>query len=42
MSAITNDPQRLARYAGWYKGIQSAGGAISFGINACQIPYMAE
>lgn len=23
-------------------GIQSAGGALSFGVNACSIPYMAE
>ena len=59
MSALTNDPRRLARYAGaylfisgkmrprltvkgWYKGWQSAGAAISFGINAVEIPYIAE
>jgi hypothetical protein len=59
MSALTNDPRRLARYAGmsasllspcatmlirlgWYKGWQSAGAAISFGINAIEIPYIAE
>ena len=27
---------------GWYKGWQSAGAAISFGINAVEIPYIAE
>jgi hypothetical protein len=42
MSALTNDPRRLARYAGWYKGWQSAGAAISFGINSVEIPYIAE
>ena len=31
MSAITNDPYRLARMAGYYKGVQSAGAAVSFG-----------
>lgn len=29
MSAMTNDPFRLARLAGYYKGVQSAGGAVS-------------
>jgi hypothetical protein len=28
--------------AGWYKGWQSAGAAISFGINSVEIPYIAE
>ena len=36
------DVDTAARYAGWYKGWQSAGAAISFGINAVEIPYIAE
>ncbi|KAH8550314.1 major facilitator superfamily domain-containing protein [Umbelopsis sp. PMI_123] len=34
MGAMSNDPGMLARYAGFYKAVQSAGGAISFGIDA--------
>lgn len=34
MSSITNDPFKLARMAGYYKGIQSAGAAVSFGMDA--------
>lgn len=30
MSAMTNDPFKLARLAGYYKGVQSAGAAISY------------
>lgn len=29
MSAMSNDPFKLARLAGYYKGVQSAGGAVS-------------
>jgi hypothetical protein len=42
MSAITNDPFRLARFAGLYKAIQSAGGAGSFGMDAVAPPYLNE
>ncbi|EIN11279.1 MFS general substrate transporter [Punctularia strigosozonata HHB-11173 SS5] len=42
MSAITNDPFRLARFAGIYKAIQSAGGAGSFGMDAVATPYFNE
>jgi hypothetical protein len=42
MSAITNDPFRLARFAGIYHAIQSAGGAGSFGMDAVATPYMNE
>ncbi|RKU47934.1 hypothetical protein DL546_009405 [Coniochaeta pulveracea] len=34
MSSLTNDPFKLARMAGYYKGVQSAGTAVSFGIDA--------
>lgn len=37
MSSITNDPFKLARMAGYYKGIQSAGAAVSFGMDAVKV-----
>lgn len=37
MSAMTNDPFKLARMAGYYKGVQSAGAAVSFGMDAVKV-----
>ncbi|KAI8138335.1 major facilitator superfamily domain-containing protein [Fennellomyces sp. T-0311] len=37
MGAMSNDPALLARYAGFYKAIQSAGAAISFGIDSAGV-----
>ncbi|KAI0784071.1 MFS general substrate transporter [Abortiporus biennis] len=42
MSAITNDPFRLARFAGLYKAVQSAGAAGSFGMDAVATPLLNE
>ncbi|KAG6127027.1 hypothetical protein E4U38_006519 [Claviceps purpurea] len=42
MSSITNDPSRLARMAGYYKSIQSAGAAVSFGMDAVRTAYLGE
>lgn len=42
MGAMSNDPSLLARYAGFYKAMQSAGAAISFGIDAMNIPLRWE
>lgn len=42
MSSITNDPFRLARMAGYYKSIQSAGAAVSFGMDAVRTAYLGE
>jgi hypothetical protein len=42
MGAISNDPFTLARFAGFYKCIQSAGGAGSFGMDAAAAPYLNE
>ncbi|KAF8582939.1 MFS general substrate transporter [Ramaria rubella] len=42
MSALTNDPFTLARYAGFYKAIQSAGAAGSFGMDAVKTPFLNE
>lgn len=48
MGAMSNDPSLLARYAGFYKAVQSAGAACAFGIDtgavrlrwACLISWM--
>ncbi|KIJ47920.1 hypothetical protein M422DRAFT_28710 [Sphaerobolus stellatus SS14] len=42
MSALTNDPFTLARYAGFYKALQSAGAAGSFGMDAVNTPFLNE
>ncbi|KAF8335875.1 MFS general substrate transporter [Cantharellus anzutake] len=42
MGAISNDPFTLARFAGFYKAIQSAGGAGSFGMDAVATPFLNE
>ncbi|KAG0024721.1 hypothetical protein BGZ81_007614 [Podila clonocystis] len=43
MGALSNDVTVLSRYAGFYKGIQSAGAAISWRINAIgTVPFMTE
>jgi hypothetical protein len=42
MGAMSNDSNTLARYAGFYKAVQSAGGAISFGIDAVHTSLVVE
>jgi len=42
MSALTNDPFTLARFAGLYKAVQSAGGAVSYGMDAVFTPFLTE
>ncbi|KAF9652385.1 MFS general substrate transporter [Thelephora ganbajun] len=42
MAALTNDPFTLARFAGLYKAVQSAGAAGSFGMDATRTPYLSE
>ncbi len=42
MGAISNDPFTLARFTGFYKAIQSAGGAGSFGMDATARPFLNE
>ncbi|KAJ1019908.1 hypothetical protein NDA16_004189 [Ustilago loliicola] len=42
MGAITNDPFELARFAGMYKAVQSAGAAVAFALDATEVPYMSE
>lgn len=41
MGGLSNDSTLLARYAGLYKGVQSAGIAVAFGVDAAGVspPY---
>ncbi|KAJ9606985.1 hypothetical protein H2200_008996 [Cladophialophora chaetospira] len=41
MGAITNNSRKLANYAGFYKGIQSAGAAIIWRLDGLGHPYMS-
>jgi len=40
MGAMTNNGRKLANFAGFYKGIQSAGAAIVYRIDALGVPFM--
>ncbi|KAI9826498.1 MAG: hypothetical protein M1819_007347 [Sarea resinae] len=42
MGSLTNNSRKLANFAGFYKGIQSAGAAIIYRIDALKAPYMNE
>lgn len=42
MGSLTNNTRKLANFAGFYKGIQSAGAAIASRIDALGHPYMQE
>ncbi|EWC46198.1 hypothetical protein DRE_04576 [Drechslerella stenobrocha 248] len=40
MGALSNNSRKLAIYAGFYKGIQSAGSAITFRLDSLKVPYI--
>jgi hypothetical protein len=40
IGSLTNDGRKLAIFAGFYKGIQSAGAAIVWRLDSIQTPYM--
>lgn len=40
MGALTNNGRKLANFAGFYKGIQSAGGAITWALDENKIEFM--
>lgn len=42
MGAMSNEPRRLAYLTGFYKGLQSAGSAITFRIDALKTPFMVS
>src|ERR1700761_9538075 len=39
MGSLTNNSRKLAKFAGFYKGIQSAGAAIIWRLDGMGIPY---
>ncbi|EDK40503.2 hypothetical protein PGUG_04601 [Meyerozyma guilliermondii ATCC 6260] len=42
MGTLSNESYKLARCAGYYKAVQSAGSAISFGISSLSIPFVKQ
>ncbi|CAK9437881.1 uncharacterized protein LODBEIA_P22590 [Lodderomyces beijingensis] len=40
LGALSNNPKKVALYAGFYKGVQSAGAAIAWRLDAIELPYM--
>jgi hypothetical protein len=42
MGSLTNNTRKLANFTGFYKGIQSAGGAIAPAIDSAYTAYMTE
>lgn len=40
MGAMSNDPAKLAYYAGFYKSLQSAGAAGMWRADAVKLPFM--
>lgn len=42
MGSLSNNSRKLANFAGFYKGIQSAGGAIAATIDGKNPAYMSE
>lgn len=40
MGSLSNNSRKLANFAGFYKGIQSAGAAITWGMDNQGIPYL--
>jgi hypothetical protein len=42
MASLTNNGRKLANFTGFYKGIQSAGGAISPQLDANNVSFMAQ
>jgi hypothetical protein len=41
MGALSNDPRKLAYFAGFYKSIQSAAAAVIWRIDALKVPFAA-
>lgn len=42
MGTLTNNGRKLANFAGFYKGIQSAGNAVASRIDAKKAPFINE
>ncbi|CCX30369.1 Similar to UNC93-like protein C922.05c; acc. no. Q9URX1 [Pyronema omphalodes CBS 100304] len=39
MGALSNEPRKLAYFAGFYKGIQAAGSAVAWGLDSARVSY---
>ena len=42
MGSLTNNSRKLANFAGFYKGIQSAGSVITWKLDDIGVSYLAE
>jgi hypothetical protein len=42
MGSLTNNSRKLANFAGFYQGIQSAGAAITWALDRVKTPYMTS
>lgn len=42
IGALADDSAVLSRYTGFYKGVQSAGGAIAWQVDVHKVPYMTQ
>ncbi|XP_073032980.1 UNC93-like protein 1 [Primulina eburnea] len=42
IGALADDSEVLSRYVGFYKGVQSAGGAVAWQIDAHNVPFLNE
>ncbi|KAI8320577.1 MFS general substrate transporter [Martensiomyces pterosporus] len=42
IGALTNDSQKLSRYAGFYKGIQSLGAAVAWQLDSREVSYLNQ
>ncbi|KAJ2810249.1 hypothetical protein H4S07_002774, partial [Coemansia furcata] len=42
IGSLTNDGQKLSRYAGFYKGIQSLGATVAWQLDAKSVSYMHQ
>nr|KAJ0222356.1 hypothetical protein LSAT_V11C200051900 [Lactuca sativa] len=42
IGALADDSAILSRYVGFYKGVQSAGGAVAWQIDTHKVPYMTQ
>lgn len=40
LGAMSNDPAKLAIFTGFYKSLQSAGGAVAWRTDAVKLPFM--
>ncbi|KAL3714823.1 hypothetical protein ACJRO7_006686 [Eucalyptus globulus] len=42
IGCLADDSETLSRYAGFYKGVQSAGAAVSWQIDTRKVPFLSE